>query len=72
MEPNISEWRRAVTGDLTAAFDFQDHVPRLPTLPDTAALQNTVDQRQASLPLPAAVVRSSSPCTPTGRRVHTC
>ena len=29
MEPNISAWRRAVTGDLTSAFDFnaQDSQP---------------------------------------------
>ena len=36
-EPNISEWRRAVTGDLTSAFDFREHDTVLPVLPDTAA-----------------------------------
>src|SRR6266702_3465492 len=33
MEPNISAWRRAVTGDLTSAFDFNtrnSHPVRLP------------------------------------------
>ncbi|HEY1510666.1 MAG TPA: phospholipase C, phosphocholine-specific [Solirubrobacteraceae bacterium] len=34
-EPNITPWRRAVCGDLTAAFDFEsarDHVPPLPSV----------------------------------------
>jgi phospholipase C len=36
-EPNISPWRRAVCGDLTAAFDFRKTRPAPPRLPDTAA-----------------------------------
>jgi hypothetical protein len=36
-EPNISPWRRAVCGDLTAAFDFRRAHPAPPTLPDTSA-----------------------------------
>jgi phospholipase C len=36
-EPNISPWRRAVTGDLTSAFDFSRRVARAPSLPDTSA-----------------------------------
>ncbi len=35
-EPNISPWRRAVGGDLTAAFDFGKARPAVPALPDTA------------------------------------
>jgi phospholipase C len=35
-EPNISPWRRAVCGDLTAAFDFGRTVTARPALPDTA------------------------------------
>ncbi|MGY6026936.1 phosphocholine-specific phospholipase C [Streptomyces spinosirectus] len=34
-EPNISPWRRAVCGDLTAAFDFSRTDPRPVALPDT-------------------------------------
>jgi phospholipase C len=34
-EPNISPWRRAVTGDLTSAFDFSKRNARAPILPDT-------------------------------------
>ncbi|WP_042422940.1 phosphocholine-specific phospholipase C [Streptacidiphilus anmyonensis] len=36
-EPNISPWRRAVCGDLTAAFDFRRHHAATPSLPSTAA-----------------------------------
>jgi phospholipase C len=35
-EPNITPWRRAVCGDLTAAFDFASADDRLPALPGTA------------------------------------
>ena len=35
-EPNISPWRRAVTGDLTSAFDFSRADARAPSLPDTS------------------------------------
>jgi phospholipase C len=35
-EPNISPWRRAVCGDLTAAFDFSRPDSRVPALPSTA------------------------------------
>ncbi|EFL28674.1 phospholipase C, phosphocholine-specific [Streptomyces himastatinicus ATCC 53653] len=35
-EPHISPWRRAVCGDLTAAFDFGRTDPSVPALPDTS------------------------------------
>ena len=35
-EPNITAWRRAVCGDLTAAFDFASADDDLPALPSTA------------------------------------
>jgi phospholipase C len=35
-EPNISAWRRAVCGDLTAAFDFSQARAIVPGLPDTS------------------------------------
>ena len=35
-EPNISPWRRAVCGDLTAAFDFDRPDERAAALPDTS------------------------------------
>ena len=36
-EPNISPWRRAICGDLTAAFDFGKTRTAPPRLPDTSA-----------------------------------
>ena len=39
VEPNISPWRRVVSGDLTSVFDFTgDNRRPLPPLPDAAAL----------------------------------
>jgi phospholipase C len=38
-EPNISPWRRAVAGDLTAAFDFGKTRTTPPHLPGTAGYQ---------------------------------
>ncbi|WP_182444528.1 phosphocholine-specific phospholipase C [Streptacidiphilus sp. PB12-B1b] len=35
--PNISEWRRSVTGDLTSTLDFGKPVFGMPVLPDTSA-----------------------------------
>ncbi|MFI1519303.1 phosphocholine-specific phospholipase C [Kitasatospora cineracea] len=34
--PNISDWRRKVTGDLTGMFDFAHPVYGMPALPDTS------------------------------------
>jgi phospholipase C len=52
-EPNISPWRRAIAGDLTAAFDFREHDTSIPMLPDTTAMQRQVDKVEPSLPKPA-------------------
>ncbi|MEV0096327.1 phosphocholine-specific phospholipase C [Streptomyces sp. NPDC050738] len=35
-EPNISDWRRSVTGDLTSVFDFTGEEIAWPELPDTS------------------------------------
>ena len=57
MEPNISDWRRAVCGDLTSAFDFS--APNRDwtslALPDTADYMQRVAQSLASpsLKIPA-------------------
>ena len=68
MEPNITPWRRAVTGDLTTMFDFAD--------PDGSALHalpETDDYLQkimavASLPLPEVPKDQSLPRQEPGRR----
>ncbi|WP_225728147.1 MULTISPECIES: phosphocholine-specific phospholipase C [unclassified Nocardia] len=51
-EPNISDWRRAVCGDLTSCFDFRTTDTTIPLLPDTAALRAEADRTQPSLPKP--------------------
>ncbi|HWL88563.1 MAG TPA: phospholipase C, phosphocholine-specific [Polyangiaceae bacterium] len=48
-EPNISDWRRSISGDLTNCFDFKKKDTSIPTLPDTAALRQQADQTQDSL-----------------------
>src|SRR5262249_17304810 len=35
-EPHISDWRRAVCGDLTSAFDFAQQNSSVPSLPSVA------------------------------------
>jgi phospholipase C len=39
VEPNITPWRRAVTGDLTSAFNFESPNNALATLPSTASYE---------------------------------
>ncbi len=57
MEPNISDWRRAVCGDLTSAFDFKSPNPDSTSLvlPDTADYVERVARSLASpsLKIPA-------------------
>jgi len=51
---SISPWRRAVSGDLTSAFDFQSpNAAALPTLPDMSNYP-AVLAAQAKLPAPVA------------------
>jgi phospholipase C len=51
-EPNISAWRRSVTGDLTSCFDFERRELSFPKLPDADKLQAIADQTQSRLPSP--------------------
>jgi phospholipase C len=52
-EANITSWRRAVCGDLTRAFDFENPNAMFPELPATAGYLPPDRQRHASyLPLP--------------------
>jgi len=50
-EPNITPWRRAVCGDLTAAFDFASYSSRRLNLPSTSGYRDWV-YSQARLPPP--------------------
>jgi phospholipase C len=40
---NVTDWRRTISGDLTAAFDFAHPDFSIPDLPDTVALINQSD-----------------------------
>lgn len=57
-EPNITPWRRAVCGDLTAAFDFASHRSRRLDLPSTSGYRDMVYQ-QAKLPAPQVPERQA-------------
>jgi phospholipase C len=71
--PNLSSWRRSVTGDLTSAFNFAAapnySVPRLPSTSLTSRLVTTA---QCSKPIPSlppypVPARISFPTQQTGR-----
>lgn len=67
--PNLSPWRRAVTGDLSAGFDFAspDFSP-WPVLPDTSANVNTSKVECDSLPPPTLPVNNLMPEQEPGSR----
>jgi phospholipase C len=52
-EPNITPWRRAVSGDLLSCFDFSTPDAAVPTLPNTSSFQALAD---ASCMRPQATV----------------
>ncbi|GAB2966176.1 phospholipase C, phosphocholine-specific [Amycolatopsis acidiphila] len=55
-EPNISPWRRTVSGDLTSAFDFSRTETSVPALPSTAAYAPPdADRHPDYVPTPPAV-----------------
>ncbi|GAB3913380.1 phospholipase C, phosphocholine-specific [Microlunatus endophyticus] len=51
-EPNLTPWRRTVSGDLTSAFDFGKTGLRVPRLPDTSAYEPTGDDNGWEHPTP--------------------
>jgi len=62
-EPNISQWRRSVCGDLTSAFDFgraaADELPALPTVGRReAALVRVAQERLDPVPVPAEAAQA--------------
>ncbi|MEI2428943.1 phospholipase C, phosphocholine-specific [Lysobacter yananisis] len=62
IEPNISPWRRAVCGDLTTAFNFENpNNEPIPTLPYTGDADRIVAE-QSKLPAP------KPPATPSAAR----
>jgi phospholipase C len=69
--PNITAWRRSVTGDLTAAFDFGQPDFSVPTLPDTVPLITQSDQEK-SFPAVTAPAEGTQavPAQEAGTRPH--
>lgn len=66
-EPNISPWRRAVCGDLTAAFDFSRKDTRPVSLPDTAGYQPPDHDRHPDY-VPVPPVQGALPRQERGHR----
>lgn len=66
MEPNISPWRRAMSGDLTSMFDFAQ-AQNFPPLPSTAGYVAAADA-QAKLPAPVVLPQSNLPRQEPGQR----
>lgn len=58
IETNITPWRRAVTGDLTSAFDFSNPDPKQVRLPRIAAYKPTVLDRVDDYPVAAPATQS--------------
>ncbi|MBA0087056.1 MAG: phospholipase C, phosphocholine-specific, partial [Acidobacteria bacterium Pan2503] len=55
MEPNITAWRRAITGDLTSAFDFASPNAAVVALPDTSSFQpSNLNRHPDYVPKPPA------------------
>ncbi|MFI1505463.1 alkaline phosphatase family protein [Streptomyces sp. NPDC020597] len=70
LEPNISDWRRSVFGDLTSAFRFSDGSAPAPALPgDTQEQLAKAQTDVATLPKPTVPGADQTfPLQETGRR----
>jgi phospholipase C len=68
---NITAWRRSLSGDLTAAFDFANPDFSIPSLPDTVPLIEQSDEEESFPPIsPPAVGDQVMPAQEPGRRPH--
>jgi phospholipase C len=67
IEPNISQWRRAVTGDLTSAFNFESPNSPVVELPDTSSYQPTTQNRYPDY-VPTPPINQSLPEQEPGTR----
>ena len=67
--PNLSAWRRATCGDLTATLAFGEP-PRLdvPVLPETSGALARVEREIMTLPAPAVPARQAMPVQESGAR----
>ncbi|WP_078860775.1 phosphocholine-specific phospholipase C [Streptomyces rubellomurinus] len=67
-EPNISAWRRAVSGDLTSVFGFSGQDATWPTLPDTSTYVSGADTQCGTLPAPVVPATQAMPAQEPGTR----
>ncbi|GIG56888.1 non-hemolytic phospholipase C [Longispora fulva] len=67
-EPNISAWRRSVTGDLTSAFDFANPNTTWPSLPSTTGYPSGADTQCSTLPAPGVPAAQALPAQESGTR----
>jgi phospholipase C len=69
--PNLTDWRRSVAGDLTAAFDFAHPDFSIPDLPDTVPLINQSDAEESFPPVTTpAEGQQAFPVQEPGTRPH--
>jgi phospholipase C len=66
--PNISDWRRAICGDLTSAFNFSNSDTSWPTFPDTSGYVSLANSQCSSLPAPTVPTTQSMPVQESGMR----
>jgi phospholipase C len=66
---NISPWRRAMAGDMTAAFDFSSFDPSWPVLPNTSNYANESNYECENLPPPSVPAEQSYPTQEPGTRI---
>jgi phospholipase C len=68
---NITDWRRSISGDLTAAFDFAHPDFSVPDLPDTVPLIMQSDQEKTFPPVTTPAPGAQAfPVQETGSRPH--
>ena len=66
--PNISPWRRAVTGSLVTGLDFENPDYTWPDLPDTSGYAHESDVQCETLPAPRIPATQSFPVQEPGTR----
>ncbi|HEX4257671.1 MAG TPA: alkaline phosphatase family protein, partial [Streptosporangiaceae bacterium] len=68
---NITDWRRSIAGDLTAAFDFARPDFSIPNLPDTVPLITQSDQEEKFPPVTTPAEGAQTfPAQEPGSRPH--
>jgi phospholipase C len=67
--PNISPWRREITGDLLTAFDFDSFDASWPTLPDTSSYVPTAASECKNLPAPKIPKQQNYPLQEPGTKL---